>query len=60
VASGSANVRPIQTPIRNADTLAPQLVGNLLSIQESSNLVPTPRASVILDRGTGLQVTHPS
>ncbi|WP_282259374.1 SOS response-associated peptidase [Stenotrophomonas sp. PS02301] len=51
--------RFVQTPIRNADTLGfPQLVGDLMSIPESYNLAPTQRASVILDRGTGLQVTR--
>jgi len=53
--------RFVQTPIRNADTLGfPQLVGDLMSIQESYNLAPTQCASAILDRGTGLQVTRPS
>ena len=51
--------RFVQTPIRNADTLGfPQLVGDLLSMPASYNLAPTQRASVILDRGTGLQVTR--
>ena len=51
--------RFVQTPIRNAGTLGfPQLVGDLMSIPESYNLAPTQRASVILDRGTGLQVTR--
>lgn len=51
--------RFVQIPIRNAGTLgSPQLVGDLMSIPESYNLAPTQRTSVILDRGTGLQVTR--
>lgn len=51
--------RFVQTPIRDADArLFPQLVGDLLSMPASYNLAPTQRASVILDRGTGLQLTR--
>lgn len=51
--------RFVQTPIRDADAkLFPQLVGDLLSMPANYNLAPTQRASVILDRGTGLQLTR--
>jgi len=51
--------RFVQTPIRDASAIGfPQLVGDLLSIPESHNLAPTQRGSVILDRGTGLQLTR--
>ncbi|WP_153164277.1 SOS response-associated peptidase [Stenotrophomonas nematodicola] len=51
--------RFVQIPIRDADArLFPQLVGDLLSMPASYNLAPTQRASVILDRGTGLQLTR--
>lgn len=51
--------RFVQTPIRDASAIGfPQLVGDLLSMPASYNLAPTQRASVILDRGTGLQVTR--
>lgn len=49
--------RFVQTPIRDAAGLGfPQLVGDLLSIPASYNLAPTQRATVVLDRGDGLQV----
>ena len=51
--------RFVQTPVRDASAIGfPQLVGDLLSMPASYNLAPTQRASVILDRGTGLQVTR--
>ncbi|WP_422505964.1 SOS response-associated peptidase [Stenotrophomonas sp. GZD-301] len=51
--------RFVQIPMRDADArLFPQLVGDLLSMPASYNLAPTQRASVILDRGTGLQLTR--
>lgn len=49
--------RFVQIPIRDAASLGfPQLVGDLLSMPASYNLAPTQRASVLLDRGEGLQV----
>lgn len=49
--------RIVQTPIRDAASLGfPQLVGDLLSMPASYNLAPTQRATVLLDRGDGLQV----
>lgn len=49
--------RFVQTPIRDAASLGfPQLVGDPLSLPASYNLVPTKRASLVLDRGDGLQV----
>lgn len=51
--------RFVQMPIRGPDARAfPELVGDLLSIPDSYNLAPTQRACVVLDRGTGLQVTR--
>lgn len=51
--------RFVQTPIKAKGGFAfPELVGDLLSIPESYNLAPTQRASVVLDRGTGLQLTR--
>lgn len=49
--------RFVQTPIRDAASLGfPQLVGDLLSMPASYNLAPTQHASVVLDRGDGLQL----
>lgn len=51
--------RFVQTPIRDTTAIGfPQLVGDLLSMPASYNLAPTQRASVVLDRGTGLQLTR--
>lgn len=50
--------RFVQTPIRGAIAIGfPQLVGDLLSMPASYNLAPTQRASVILDRGDGAEVS---
>jgi putative SOS response-associated peptidase YedK len=50
--------RFVQTPIRDASAIGfPQLVGDLLSMPASYNLAPTQRASVILDRGGGAEVS---
>lgn len=53
--------RFVQTPIRAKGSFAfPELVGDLLAMPSSYNLAPTQRASVLLDRGTGLQLTRMS
>jgi putative SOS response-associated peptidase YedK len=50
--------RFVQTPIRDASAIGfPQLVGDLLSMPASYNLAPTQRASVILDRGDGAELS---
>ncbi len=51
--------RFVQTPIKARGSVAfPELVGDLLAMPSSYNLAPTQRASVVLDRGAGLQVTR--
>lgn len=51
--------RFVQTPIKAQGSFAyPELVGDLLAMPSSYNLAPTQRASVLLDRGTGLQLTR--
>jgi len=51
--------RFVQTPIFKPDQLGlPDLTQDLLELPASFNLAPTQRASVILDRGTGRQVTR--
>ncbi len=51
--------RFVQTPIKAKGSFAfPELVGDLLAMPSSYNLAPTQRASVLLDRGTGLQLTR--
>ena len=51
--------RFVQTPIFKPDQLGlPDLAQALLELPPSYNLAPTQRASVILDRGTGRQVTR--
>jgi len=51
--------RFVQTPISKPDQLGlPDLAQELLELPPSYNLAPTQRASVILDRGTGRQVTR--
>ncbi len=51
--------RFVQRPVFKADSLGlPDLAPALAELPESSNLAPTQRASVILDRGTGRQVTR--
>lgn len=51
--------RFVQTPIKAQGSFAyPHLVGDLLAMPASYNLAPTQRASVLLDRGMGLQLTR--
>jgi len=51
--------RFVQTPIKAKGSFAfPELVGDLVAMPASYNLAPTQRASVLLDRGTGLQLTR--
>jgi len=51
--------RFVQKPVFKAEQLGlPDLAQDLFEIPESFNLAPTQRASVILDRGTGRQVTR--
>lgn len=50
--------RFVQKPIRDASAIGfPQLVGDLLSMPATYNLAPTQRASVILDRGDGAELS---
>jgi len=51
--------RFVQRPVFDADQLGlPDLAPDLFELPESFNLAPTQRASVILDRGIGRQVTR--
>ncbi|MDX3932708.1 MAG: SOS response-associated peptidase [Stenotrophomonas sp.] len=51
--------RFVQTPVFKPHQLGlPDLAQDLLELPSSYNLAPTQRASVILDRGTGRQVTR--
>ena len=51
--------RFVQTPIFKPDQIGlPDLAQDLLELPPSYNMAPTQRASVILDRGTGRQVTR--